>query len=85
MDQKFEAYFHLPFALINGLASLQRPGREQEVMNLHTIAQGAHLKCRDPEALSEWNATGALQKLQMTNQAIWFWPEIVQELVVFRS
>lgn len=30
MGQKFEAYFHLPFALINGLASLQRPAREQE-------------------------------------------------------
>lgn len=78
MVQKFEAYFNLPFALINGLASLLslRGRRSQQtwpwvnlwkiVMNLHTIALGAHLK-RRPGSMSAWTATGRLQKLKMTN------------------
>lgn len=76
--QKFEAYLNLPFALISGLtSSLSLRGRRSQqpwpwvslweiVMNLHTIAPGAHGKCR-PGSMSWWNDTGGLQKLKMTN------------------
>lgn len=78
MVQKFEAYFKLPLALINGLASsLSLTGRRSQrtrpwvnlwkiVMNLHTIALGAHLKHR-PGSMSAQNAAGHLQKLKMAN------------------